>query len=131
MSMIARTTVMLGVVTAGFTSLAGGYPHSATRQVTEQHPPRVVMPPEPVSSTPKADRLSLFDTRFAQVRMIPLEKPASPPPTVRPESEPEPEHQHRHVEQHDERDVRPKNVCEHHHMHKEVTRGGRSWRCRR
>ena len=137
MSMIARTTVLLGVITAGFTSLAGGYPHLAAKQVTEQHPPRVVMAAEPVSTTPKADRLALFDSRFAEVRVIPLKKPEPPPlPTVRPENqdpvgEPEIKNHRRHVDDGARGEERPKNICERHHMHKAYTRGGRSWRCRR
>ena len=135
MSMIARTAVVLGVIVSGITSLA--YTHPA--QPTEQHPPRVTMPVEPVSSTPKSDRLVLFDRRWdtmpavAEIRTIPLERPEPPPLPVRPEIEPEPDRprHHHHVEQREQREEHPTNVCERHHMHKEYTRGGRSWRCRR
>ena len=135
MSMIARTAVVLGVIVSGITSLA--YTHPA--QPTEQHPPSVEMPVEPVSATPKADRLELFDKRWgrlptvAEIRTIPLERPEPPPPLpVRPEIEPEPDRhrQHHHVEQREQREERPANVCERHHLRK-LTNGGRSWRCRR
>jgi hypothetical protein len=124
--------------------------YSASRALTaspspliEQHPPRVVMPPEISHSTPKADRLSLFDGRWdkmptvAQIRMIPLEKPEPPKPLplVRPEGkdpdgEPaESEHELRRKAKREE--SHPRNICERHHMRKVETNGGRSWRCRR
>lgn len=131
-----RHLTLVGVVVSGLTSLACMHP----ARPTEQHPPRVAMPVEPVSSTPKSDRLSLFDRRWdtmptvAEIRTIPLEKPAPPkPPLIRPEGkdpepdpDPEPKRHHRQ-----EREHRHRDVCERHHMHKEYTRGGKSWRCRR
>jgi hypothetical protein len=138
MSLLVRTITLVGVVASGIVSLAG-YTHPAVNP-TEQHLPRVVMPPEPVHTTPKSDRLALFDKRWdqmptvAEIRTIPLTRPEPPPlPVVRPEgkdpepeAEPEPKHR-RKVE----REPRHQDVCERHGLHKVITRGGRSWRCRR
>jgi hypothetical protein len=142
MSLIFRTAMMMGTITIGGVSLAG-YSHPAGQQPLEQHPARVVMPPEPIRSTPKSDRLTLFDHRWdqmptvAEIRTIPLEKPSLP--IVRPEGqdppgEPEVKTRRRHVEERESqerREERPKNVCERHHLRKVTTHGGRSWRCRR
>ena len=46
MTLLVRTITLIGVVVPGIISLAG-YPHSAVNP-TEQHPARVVMPPEPL-----------------------------------------------------------------------------------
>jgi len=140
MTLLVRTITLVGVVVPGIISLAG-YPHSAVSP-TEQHPARVVMPPEPVVAMPKSDRLALFDARWdrmptaAAIRVIPIEQPASPPappsrvraesPSPEPEADPEPKRRHRQ-----EREHRHGDICERHAMHKEYTRGGRSWRCRR
>jgi hypothetical protein len=155
MTLLVRTITLVGVVASGIVSLAG-YTHPAVNPV-EQHPVRVAMPPEPVSSTRKADRLpeasakpstegesqlALFDKRWdrmptvAQIRVIPLDdRPAPPPPPLpvvraerpSPEHEPdlEPKRRHRH-----EREHRHGDICERHGLHKVITRGGRSWRCR-
>jgi hypothetical protein len=151
MTMLVRTITLIGVVVPGIISLTGSLPAVSP---TEQHPARVVLPPEPVVSTPKADRLpeasakpssegesqlTLFDKRWetmptvAEIRTIPLARPEPPPlPTVRPEGkdpepEPEPEPKRHHRQQ---RERRHRDICERHNMHKEFTRGGRSWRCR-
>jgi hypothetical protein len=141
MTMLVRTITLIGVVVPGIISLAGHSLPAVTP--TEQHPARVVMPPEPpVRATPKADRLSLFDDRWdkmptvAEIRVIPLDaRPAPPPPPLpvvraerpSPEHEPdlEPKRRHRH-----EREHRHGDICERHGLHKVITRGGRSWRCR-
>jgi len=137
MTRLVRTITLLGVVVPGIISLAG---HSLPAGApAERHPARVVMSPEPVVSTPKSDRLALFDKRWdqmptvAEIRTIPLERPEPPPlPMVRPEGkdpepDPEPEPKRRHRQ---EREHRHRDICERHNMHKEFTRGGRSWRCR-
>jgi hypothetical protein len=137
MSILLRSLTTLGVVSFGLVSLAG---YTRPSSPNEQHPKRVVMPAEPVSVTPKTDRLSLFDERWdkmptvAEIRVIPLEKPS--PPVVRPErqdqaGEPEIKRHRRHVEERERREERPSNVCERHHLRKIVSNGGRSWRCRR
>jgi hypothetical protein len=141
MSVLLRSLTTLGVISFGLVSLAG---YTRPSNLLEQHPKRVVMPAEPVSSTPKSDRLSLFDTRWdqmptvAEIRVIPLERPELPPspPIVSPEGqdqpgEPEVKTHHHHASERERRDERPKNVCERHHLRKVVTNGGRSWRCRR
>ena len=140
MSVMLRSLTTLGVVSFGLVSLAG---YTRPSNLNEQHPRRVVMPPEPVTSTPKTDRLAPFDERWdrlptvAEIRTIPLEKPSPPPlPLVQPEDqvpegEPEPKHRRRHADEREKREERPKNVCERHHLRKVVTNGGRSWRCRR
>jgi hypothetical protein len=140
MSMLLRSLTTAGVIVTGLVSLAG---HTRPSSSNEQHPKRVVMPAEPVSSTPKSDRLALFDKRWdrlptvAEIRTIPLKRPEPPSlPMVRPEGqdpvgEPEVKNHRRHVEERERREERPKNVCERHHLRKVVTNGGRSWRCRR
>ncbi len=133
MSLIGRTIGLIGTIAAGLTSLT-----SLPPQALEQHPVRVVMPAEPISSTPKADRLTLFDKRWdqmptvAEIRVIPLERPEPPPlPVARAENQPEPDRHRHRVEQREQREDHPKNVCERHHLRKVSIRGGRSWRCRK
>ena len=108
---------------------------------TQRDPPR---PPEPVVNPiaerwveppplpKKTDRLALYvpppDPAPTPVAAIP-----APVATIEPATEDdlkqaraEMRHHHAHHHHHHERG----DVCTRHHMHKVVTHGGKSWRCR-
>lgn len=75
----------------------------------------------------KADRLPLFAARFpADIKQAVVPIAPSPPAALSKGSQEEPA-----PRDDNDRPRRASDVCQRHHMHKEITRHGKSWRCRR
>ena len=66
-----------------------------------------------------AGQVNAVDLMAPSAQALNQDEPAQDDPDPAPR-------QHKHVEQ-----VVERNVCTRHHMHKVITRGGKSWRCRR
>jgi hypothetical protein len=130
----------VGLAIGGLVFLSGAAMYTAAKPaqpVTTPAPFSERFPPteQPPHILKKQDRLIPIKTvavaavdivDAGQVNTVDLMAPAEPALTSA-QADPAPApRRHRHVEQ-----VVERNICTRHHMHKVITRGGKSWRCRR
>jgi hypothetical protein len=98
------------------------------RTIQETAPAPAAESPAPVlvEILAKADRLPLVPARTVAERWY-----TPPPPERADELEIEPQMEPRKLTRHSRHLDHPRDVCARHGLRKVITRGGRSWRCRR
>lgn len=127
----------VGLAIGGLAALGGAVMYAAAKPVPVATPAPFSerFPPEQPHILKKQDRLISLPVKTVavaavdvadagQINAVDLMAPSEPDLTSA-QDEPAPP-RHKHVEQ-----VVEHNVCTRHHLRKVITRGGKSWRCRR